>query len=279
MNKLLQTYSMLCCILLFCLPSSSLQAKVKKQLAQTASQKTKKKNVTLSEMSFEELQEAKNNRLAKKDKEGAIRYLEKMVTTCKDKDDLALVLMELADLFFDTGKLAQAEKLYEQFYTLYPGNQDVEKAQYKAILCSYYLTLDSDRDQTKTHETLTMANSFLDRKDIFKTYVQDVSSIQQKCNEKLCQSELDIAKFYLNRGKEKDLIAAQQRLESIRKDYSEKIPSLEPRILVLEIEHATKTKNTVRAEERRTLLAQRFPDYAATRLASNSRDTSFIDRF
>jgi len=188
--------------------------------------------------------------------------------------------MELADLFFDTGKLAKAEKLYAQFYTLYPGNESVEKAHYKAILCSFYLTLESDRDQSKTQETLTLANSFLDRKEIFKKHTQDVSSIQLKCYEKLCDSDINVTEFYLKRGKSKDLIAAQQRLDSLRKEFLDKVPSLEPRVLALEINHATKIKDFALAEQKRTLLAQRFPDYTPTRLAaSDTKHSSFVDRF
>jgi outer membrane assembly lipoprotein YfiO len=242
--------------------------------------KKKKKNKTITEMSFLELQEAKDKRLAKKDTEGAIRYLEKMMTTCSDKDDIAAVLIELADLFFDSGKLVQAEKLYSQFYALYPGNDNVEKAHYKAILCCFYLTLDNDRDQSKTQETLTLTNSFLDRKEIFKTYTQDVSSIQQKCYEKLCQSSLNIAEFYLKRGKSKDLIAANLRLDSVRNEYLDKVPSLEPRVLALEIDYAVKTKDFVGAEQKRTLLAHRFPGGKATLLATDdTKKSSFIDRF
>lgn len=256
-------------------------ATTKNAISAPATKKAKKKkHKTLSDMTFAELQEAKNNRLAKKDKEGAIRYLEKMMTTSSDKDDIAAVLIELADLFFDTGKLAQAEKLYSQFYALYPGNDDVEKAHYKAILCSFYLTLDNDRDQSKTQETLTLANSFLDRKEIFKTYTQDVSSIQQKCYEKLCKSDLNIAEFYLKRGTSKDLVAANLRLESIRKEYLDKVPSLEPRVLALEIDYATKTKDFVLAEQKRTVLAQRSQENRATLLAAdNTKKPSFIDRF
>jgi outer membrane assembly lipoprotein YfiO len=239
---------------------------------------TKKKKKTLSDMNFDELMEAKNERLAKKDTEGAIRYLEKMVSASKDKEDLASVLMELADLFFDTGKLVKAEKLYSEFFTLYPGNEGVEKAHYKAILCSYYLTLDNDRDQTKTQETLTLANTFLDRKDIFKTYAQDVSSIQQQCYEKLCQSELNVTEFYLKRGKSKDIIAAQQRLDGLRKEYLEKVPAAEPHILALEIETAVKNNDTATAEQKRTILASRFPDNKVTKLAAGKK-LSFVDRF
>jgi len=249
----------------------------------SSSQKTKKTKPpkkTITEMNFAELNEAKNNRLAKKDTEGAIRYLEKMMTTSSDKDDIATVLLELADLFFDTGKLVKAEKLYSQFYALYPGNDSVEKAHYKAILCSFYLTLDNDRDQSKTQETLTLATSFLDRKEIFKTYTQDVSSIQQKCYEKLCQSDLNIAEFYLKRGKSKDLIAANLRLNSIRSEYLDKVPSIEPRVLALEIDYATKTKDLVGAEQKRTILANRLSENKTTVLAAdNSKKASFIDRF
>ena len=262
------------------LPTTVLPKAKKETSAQTTKSTKKKKKKTLSEMDLEELTAAKNERLAKKDKEGAIRYLEKMVTTCKDKDDLAIVLIELADLFFDTGKLVQAEKFYSQFYTLYPGNDNIEKAHYKAILCSFYLTLDNDRDQSKTQETLTLANSFLDRKEIFTKYAQDVSSIQLQCNEKLCQSDLSVTEFYLKRGKEKDLVAAQQRLENIRKEYSDKVPSLEPRILALEIDHAVKTKDFTLAEQKRTILANRFPESKATQLASrDAKKSSFVDRF
>lgn len=241
--------------------------------------KVKKKRKTLSDMNYDELKEAKDERLAKKDSEGAIRYLEKMISASKNKEDLASVLMELADLFFDTGKLAKAEELYTKFYTLYPGNDHVEKAHYKAILCSYYLTLDSDRDQSKTNETLALATKFLERKDIFKTYAQDVSTIQQQCYEKLCQSELNVTEFYIKRGKTKDLVAAQQRLDDLRKEYLEKIPSVEPRILALEIEKAVKSKDFTVAEQKRTILASRFPEADLNTKLAAGKKVSFVDRF
>ena len=44
---------------------------------------------------------------------------------------------------------------------LYPGAAKCAYAHYKAVDCGWKLTLDPDRDQTKTQETLKLAEQFL----------------------------------------------------------------------------------------------------------------------
>jgi outer membrane assembly lipoprotein YfiO len=220
----------------------------------------KKKNKRIGEMTYDELKEEKKKLIAKGNTESAIKYIEKMVPLCSDLAELSDLMIELADLLFDSGNLAKAEHLYSEFASMYPGHKKAEYASYKAIICSYWETLDQQRDQSKTKETIEKAESFIKNKTIFTTYTKQVDEILYACRERLLESEISIFHYYLQRD---DYIAAQTRLENIEKELLPALPTQEPTILSLACELAAKQNNTQLLEEKKAVLAKKFPDFTA----------------
>lgn len=236
-----------------------------------------KKKKTLRNMTFDELEEYKNSCLAKNDRYTAIKALEKMVPLCSDLEKLRTILMELADLFFEDEKYESAFRMYQEFVRYYPGSNQVEYASYKAILCRYYSICDAEHDQTNTKETLELTRSFLERKQIFKTYAQDVRAIEDTCYQRLIDSELEAYTFYV---KNKRYTSAKTRLANIKKEYIDRMPTIEPYLLSLEIDLYTETKNTEKIEELTTTLREKFPTYTRdTQVAHAQKKKHSADRF
>jgi outer membrane protein assembly factor BamD (BamD/ComL family) len=98
----------------------------------------------------------------------------------------------------------------------------IEYALYKAVLCSFYATLDADRDQSKTLETIALANTFVSRKNIFTKYTSEVENILTSCYQKVVESEIGIFNFYINQG---NVLSAQQRLDHLNKEWLAKLPT------------------------------------------------------
>lgn len=237
----------------------------------------KPKRKTLSQMNYDELKEMKTQYLADGNKESAIKFLEKMIPSCNDLEELRVIMLELADLQFDNGGLEKAGKLYKEFTKLYPGNSKVEYASYKAILCSFYATLDSDRDQTNTKDTLDLAQSFLQRADVFTTHAKDVETILTTCRKKLLDSEVNVFNFYFKRG---SYNAAQKRIDGMRKEFGSFMPEIEPQLLVLECEIAQLQKKPDILKQKQTELAQKFPKFNKELLAqAQPKKISFVNRF
>ena len=248
--------------------------KEKRAAKKLAKQEKKQKKMTLKNMTYEELKTTKDKHVADNNKELTIKYLEKMLPLCKDMNELKNLMLELADTLFDLGKLEKAEKIYAEFTTFYPGDAKIEYVTYHAILCAFYATLSSDRDQSKTKEAISLTEKFLERADIFKEYEKEVIKIQTECFAKLFESECNIINFYLNRG---SLKAVEQRLTLLRKDLLPKLPQQEPIILTLECQLATKQKNNTLAAQKLTELNSKFPEYKTIKLAQNKK--SFAHRF
>ncbi len=231
----------------------------------------------LSTMSYEEIRVTKNKMAKEGNRFGAIKYIKKMIPQCTDLEELRELTLEVADLLFDDGKLQEAGRMYDEFTKLYPGSDSVEYAAYKAILCNFYDILDAERDQSKTHETITLTENFLQRTDVFKTHTKDVQRIAHTCNQRLVDSEFNIIDFHLK--VRENLKAAKKRLDDIKKDFLAMLPEIEPRILEYEITIAARQNNTVHALEIKTDLETRFPQYMETIVASNKKKRSFTNRF
>jgi outer membrane assembly lipoprotein YfiO len=222
------------------------------------------KKKTLRNMDYNEREAFKNKCLAENDRFNAIRTLELMVPVCTDLNKLKDILLELADLLFDEGRLEAAGKTYREFVKYYPGNEKVEYALYKAVICKFYTTLDPERDQSNTRETIELADKFLEREEIFRTHSQEVRTVRTQCYQRLFDSEISIFKFYCNRGRYK---SANTRLANIRKEFIQHVPNSDPYLLTLEIDLAQQVKDTPRFEEKQKELAEKFPHYQETILA------------
>ena len=193
---------------------------------------------TLSTMNFDELKKSKDGLVKSGDKKTALKYLERMNRVCSDLGELKKIMLELAQLLYDTGDYAKASKMYHDFTLLYPGSDEVEFAMYQAIISSFMQIRDAEHDQTNTVETKELAQAFLDRAS-FVTYKKEIEEIAVKCEERLLESEINIFNFYLKRG---NYLAAKTRLSTIKQTYLEKsMPDVQMRIAVLEKNYANVT--------------------------------------
>jgi outer membrane assembly lipoprotein YfiO len=199
-----------------------------------------------TDMNFEELAIAKDKKLAQKDYDATLKYLEQLLKISTDVNQTALLMVEYADLLLEQGELKKAGKVYTEFTHLYPGHTKHEYALYKATVCSFYSTLSSDRDQTATENAISLAQNFLEN-PTYKIYEKEVADIQKQCFKKVVQSELDICNFYLKQGSFK---AAEQRIAQLKTTYVPKIPDIEPDILAMELEIAEKQETTRTAHQK-----------------------------
>lgn len=232
----------------------------------------------ISQQNYEELAQEKKRLLAKGYKELAIKYIKKMIPLCSDLEKLGNLMLELADLHFDIGQLDGAEILYSRFATLHPGHTRTEYASYKSILCSFWSTLDSERDQSKTKETIEHAHAFLERRKVFTTYANQVDTILASCQEKLLESEINIFNFYSKQG---DYKAAKLRLTSMEKEFLPLLPNKEPLLLTLACDLAEKQQDQKLLEEKQTELAKKFPEYNEQHnlIVTQKKERSSLDKF
>ncbi|MFI5333500.1 MAG: outer membrane protein assembly factor BamD [Candidatus Babeliales bacterium] len=251
----------------------------KKEKERALREKHKKPEKKLMrDMNYDELKAAKNRQLKAKDISSALRYLEKMLPMSNDPQERRSNMLELADLYFDNGELEKAGKLYNDFTHLYSGNNKVEYASYKSVLCSFYSTFSSDRDQTRTVDTIERGEKFLERSSIFITYTPEVQKIVTDCRKKLFDNQVGIFTFYFNRGR---YTSAQKRLENIRKEFIPALPEAEPHLLVMEADLAAKLNNTTLAAQKQAELATKFPTYHQELVVTQNKSghRRFVNRF
>jgi len=197
-------------------------------------------NKPLKELAYNELKDAKDALVEDKDLAGAIRYVERMLVVTTDLNELKELRLEIADLNFDFGDLEKAEELYNEYISFYPGSDLVEYAAYKGILSCFYQTLSSDRDQTKTTETVKLAETFL-KQPSYRNYNADVRMIQHQCFNKNFESELNVVNFYLEQDKIK---SAEQRLAYLKEKYQTDDLPINIQLISLELQVAQKQNNT-----------------------------------
>ena len=213
---------------------------------------------TISSMDFEDLKSGKNSVIASGNKEVGIKYLEKMIPLCTDMQELEEIMIELGDLYYETGKKQKAFTMYREFVNLYPGSEKVEYALYRTLVCKFNVIAEADRDQTPTKEAIEFAKEFLDRSAVFTTYTKEVEHILAQCQDRLFENELVIFHFYLNSGR---IASATKRLETINKEFGNLMPEFEPRVMSLEIELAQAQKQPDIADEKQQELITKFPEY------------------
>jgi len=279
-NKQMNIKTIFMCLLtLTCVATIEAKRKKKRSKKKVAQieQSTDKKKKTLSHLEYKELKKEKAKLLKKGNKEIAIKYIEKMLPLCTDLGELANLMLEVADLLFDLGRLEKAERLFAEFIHMYPGHEKVEYSSYKAILCSFWKTLDITRDQTKTKDTIEKAESFLQRKELFTTHANEVANILTSCRERLLDSEISIFNFYL---KKNNFLAAQTRLSNIEKEFLDLLPEKEPVILSLACDLAEKQNNQELLAQNRATLELKFPDFVQQKtVVTQSKQRKNLNKF
>jgi outer membrane assembly lipoprotein YfiO len=225
--------------------------------------KSKLKAITgipVKDMSLDNLLCAKEYAIALGQLEDASLYLERILQITEDQQILKTARLELADVYFDMGAFAKAGKHYGEYIVFYPGSLYREYAEYKAILCRFYQTLEHDRDQSKTKETLDLIQAYLDEVGN-KEYIGEIKNIQRLCYQKIVDKEIYVINYY---AKQKSFNAAQTRLNSVRSLYAQTVQDLEPQLLVLEMSLAEQQKDTEMFERKRKELINQYPNFAST---------------
>lgn len=199
----------------------------KKQKSRMRKQKNKKPRgpATYREMNKDLLTEATKALDQTNNISSRIKYREQLIKLSDPEDALTIsqYLLEIADLLFANEQYEEAEQRYAEFALLHSGSEKIEYILYRAIISSFNCTLPSDRDQTKTEQTLQRIESFLE-KDHFVAHTHEVIAIQNECFAKLIESELTTCSFYINRGSYK---SAQKRITHLRTHWLAKCPSYE----------------------------------------------------
>lgn len=230
----------------------------------------------LKDMNEQELKKARAYSLELGYIDMAVKYITRLIIVTQDQALRKKLRLELADIFFERGEFEKAGKLYSQFLEYYPGSEQREYVEYKAILCRFYDTLQSDRDQTKTRETLALTQRYLNKTDVYSQYVQDVQDIQHKSYIKLVESEIDIFHFNLRR---KHYKSAEIHLRYIKDHYLSQVQEFEPDILKLEIELAQGQGDMQHAQQKQIELATRFGKQSTITLAQTKQTTDHVTRF
>ena len=182
---------------------------------------------TFRDMSYEELKEARKKQ--KPDTETFIKYTERMVSLCDEAAERSDLILELADGLRAIGKLDPAAARYAEFSQFYPGHSKTEYALYRAVDCSFQRTRSFDRDQSKTLDTIELANTFLERPG-FAEHRADVETIRTSCYERLIASELNVCDFYLKAEKNH---AVERRIDSIRTTMLQFAPEMENQVTAM----------------------------------------------
>lgn len=231
---------------------------------------------TMRSMNFVELAKRKQELLSFGDAFTAIKYVEKMIPLCDDLEMKGELILELADLNFECGYLKVAEARYKEFADLYPGAAKTEYALYKAITTSFAQTLAIDRDQTKTNETLKLIDDFFARHSVFTNYDKQVEQVKQQCWEKLFESELYVARFYISIRQ--NSIAAQKRMTLIEDKYLDKLPDAGTRLAQLKADFAQQFPAQVMPTLAPASTAD-TPQESSTQVAQAQPKKLMVDRF
>lgn len=217
------------------------------------------------EMGFAELKTQALASISKKKDEDAIVYLERLVAEYPENQDIFEYKFMLADLYLKVGRLDAAYKLYKNYTRLYPSEKRAEEAHYKSILSKFYQTLkiSKDCDDSDTHTTLKQCKGYLSN-TLFHQYRSDVRDIQYTCERRLVDKEVYVFNTYLRRKK---FQSAKNRIDYLRKNFLEKIPSLEAQILYLESKLAYKQKDQGIVKEKIETLFEKYPESRFTKMA------------
>lgn len=134
-----------------------------------------------------------------------------------NQNNLKNYKIDLADYCFSIKDYEKAVFTYEEFTSLYPGSQEAEYAQYKAIICSFFLCLEPSRDQSITDKTIFMIEEFL-KKAQNEEFIKEVKQIFTQCRQKLFEHEVHIFEHYL---KQKKFSSTQKRYEYIEEKFQD----------------------------------------------------------
>lgn len=225
-------------------------------VAKEPSRPAKKESGQYANMTYDQLKDLKKKTTSSGNDTATISCLERMVKLCTVTDELSDLFIELADCYFKTAAFNKATAWYEKFASLYPGSARAEYALYRAIVAGAEVTNPSDRDQTKTEEMIALTDKFL-KNTTFVAYKEQVHLVRNQLFERLFHAETQIC---LSQLTNKNVIAANRRLDYVRTTLVPRAPSLEPHLLAFEAEFAQKVGDEPLVVAKRAQLHEQYPE-------------------
>lgn len=151
------------------------------------------------------------------DKELIFKAFFHLISQSKSQEKIKHYKLDFADYTFGIEDYEKALMAYEEFCMLYPGSQEAEYAQYKAILCNFFLSLSFDHDQTLTQRTVSSCLLFLQKvKD--EKFLKETENIYKSCRQRLFDHEVYVLETYL---KLKKFSGARKRIEYLEKEFKD----------------------------------------------------------
>ncbi len=223
----------------------------------------------LKSLKLDELEKVRAYYSSCNDNDKELTVVERMVSLATDQHQVRTLKLTLADLYFKTGSLEKATKIYTNYLLLYPGSELAPYATHQAILCLFYTTLTTDRDQTRTRATIHLAQSYVQKCEAkvagYAQYEGEVRRIMHECANKLLEYDINIINFHYKQG---NFAAAQARLGAVKKELVALMQGLdetaEPRLILLEADLYQQLGNKELADAKMNEVANRFPLYQST---------------
>jgi outer membrane assembly lipoprotein YfiO len=183
----------------------------------------------VKDMNQEELEKVLEYAKTNNDSELAFKAFYHVINITQDHAKIKVYKLDLADFCFSLEDYAKAAMKYEEFCILYPGALEAEYAQYKLILCTFYISLVADRDQSDTLKTINLISLFL-KKAKEPKFINEMESIYKSCRERLFEHEVFVFETYL---KQQKFTGAQKRIEFMQKNFQD-VPNQEKYVVYLQ---------------------------------------------
>jgi tetratricopeptide (TPR) repeat protein len=167
-------------------------------------------------MNLEQLDGLKKELITRDDIEQAIKIAERQLTLATDYGIIRDLRLEIADLNYDLGLYEKAEKLFEEFLTLYPSATTSEYAHNKSICSASMQLCHFECDQEAAKRALKKINEFCS-KGTYSDHLCNVESIRSECSANILRNEIAVLKFNIQRN---CLKGADIRLKHIEKEYA-----------------------------------------------------------
>lgn len=151
--------------------------------------------------------------------------------------------IKIGDSYFEMEKYDEAISSYKLFERLHPVHPEAEKASFRIAESYYRQILSIDRDQIYTQQALKYFIKFLQTYPDSQ-YAKKAEDHSNECVERLADSELYVADFYL---KEKSFDAAIGRYKEVLKSFPNSSAALKA---AKNLERAEKLKNEASKEEK-----------------------------
>lgn len=217
--------TILACVILSIFPTFEISCKAQSSKKSEKSKKAKKParpaypfpKILVKDQKENQLEQTLVYAKAVDDKELIFKTFFYLISQSKSQEKIKHYKIDYADYTFGIEDYDKALMAYEEFGMLYPGSAEAEYAQYKAILCNFFLSLSFDHDQTLTQRTVSSCLLFLQKvKD--EKFLKETENIYKSCRQRLFDHEVYVLETYL---KLKKFSSARKRIEYIEKEFKD----------------------------------------------------------